>query len=334
MGRFFQPRLVNGPAGDPALFVDFRFGAGALLVDAGDLSALSPRELGRVGHLFVSHAHMDHFAGFDRLLRLRLHRAGRLRVVGPACMADRVGHRLASYDWNLLGAHSVDFAVEVLEFADGRLAAGALFAARDAFRRRDMDPPRLRPGTVMAGDQVTVEAAELDHGIPSLAFALRETVRVNVWRAGLDRLGLPVGAWLEDAKHAARRGLPDDTAIAAGGERTVPLGLLREHALRLAPGEGVGYVTDAACTQDNLARAADLVRGVDRLFVETPFLEEDADQAARRRHLTAACAGRLAAAAGVGRLIPFHFSPRYLGREAELAAEAEAALRAGTSGAA
>jgi ribonuclease Z len=308
-----QPRLINDPFSDPGLFVDFRFGRRAFLFDLGDLAPLAARELLRVTHGFVSHTHMDHFAGFDRLLRLCLQRSGPLYLTGPLGFADRVAAKLAAYNWNLLGGESADFAIVVDEF-DGRIRGRWQFAAREAFARRDAEVPALPPGLVLEEDELSVEAALLDHGIPCLGFALQERLRVNVWREGLDRLGLPVGPWLNEAKRAARRRDGDDTVIVVDATRSITLGELRRGALHVAAGQRVAYVVDTAAHADNIARATALARDADQLFIEAAFADEDAAIAAERRHLTAGAAGEIARRAGARQVTPLHFSPRYLDR--------------------
>jgi len=325
-----QPRLVNDPFSDPGLFVDFRFGRRALLFDLGDVSPLSARELLRVSHVFVSHAHMDHFAGFDRLLRHVLHREAPLHLTGPAGFADRVAAKLAAYTWNLLDEDSADFAIVVDEL-DQRLSGRWRFRARAAFRREEVAPPSRPAGVVLEEEEFSIEAAVLDHGTPCLAFALQERLRVNVRREGLERLGLPVGPWLNVAKRAARRGDDDDTLIAVDAARSLTLGELKRDALRVAPGQRLAYVVDAAAHAENIERAARLVRGADQLFIEAAFADEDAAMAAERRHLTAGAAGEIARRGGASRVVPFHFSPRYLDRPELIPQQVERAWR-GESG--
>jgi ribonuclease Z len=208
-----QPRLVNDPFSDPALFIDFRFGRRALLFDLGDVTPLSAREPMRVSHVFVSHTHMDHFAGFDRLLRLCLRRTAPLHLAGPPGFLDQVEHKLKAYNWNLLDAESLDFRLTVAEFDADRIGRVGEFRAREAFQRRELSSSALPPRTLLEEDEFRIESVVLDHGTPCLAFAFQETLRINVWKEGLDRLRLPVGPWLNEAKRAVRHGAPDDSAI-------------------------------------------------------------------------------------------------------------------------
>jgi ribonuclease Z len=84
------------------------------------------------------------------------------------------------------------------------------------------------------------------------------------------------------------------------------------------PGAALAIIGDA----EEVDSLIEPVRGADALVVEATFLGADAALARERGHLTAAEAGRLAAAAGVGALYLTHISGRY--DPAEIAAEAGA----------
>jgi ribonuclease Z len=321
-----QAGLVNEPFSDPGLLIDFRFGRRALLFDLGDLTPLSPRQLLRVSHAFVSHAHMDHFSGFDRLLRVCLNRTQPLSVTGPEGFADRVEHKLRAYTLNLLGEHSPDFVIHAAEFDGDGVSRACEFRARDAFKRREGEPLRLQPGTLLDEEAFRVTGTVLDHGTPCLAFAFEEKLRVNVWSEGLKQLKLPVGPWLKEAKQLVRRGAADDTEIIVSAERSIPLGMLKKTALRTGRGQKIAYVVDAAWHDRNVSRILALSHGADQLFIEAAFLDADAEIAAQRQHLTARRAGEIARLAGAKRLIPFHFSARYRDFEEKIRAEAEQAF--------
>jgi ribonuclease Z len=328
----FDARLVNGPFGDPALYVDLLHGGRAFLLDAGDLAALPPRKLLRVDDILVSHAHMDHWSGFDHYLRLTLGRGKRVRVFGPAGMIDRVGHKLAGYAWNLLQGYANELDFLVTEVGEEGPVAAAAFRLRTGFAREAAEPERPGGGAILEDGTLRVSAAVLDHGTPCLAFALEERAHVNVWSNRLEALGLGAGPWLRELKALALADAPAETPVAARwraadglvAERRFALGHLREELISVTPGRKLAYVTDVAWTRANVARVVGLARGAEVMFVEAAFLDRDRERARARRHLTALQAGTLARLAGAKRVVPFHFSPRHAGEEAALRAEVAA----------
>jgi len=324
--------LVNGSFGDPALLLDFRYAKRALLFDLGDLSALSPRKLLRISDVFVSHTHMDHFSGFDRLLRVCLGRHGGLRLYGPPGFLDRVEHKLAAYTWNLVERYPGDFTLLAHEVAPDWSLGVARFRAQARFVREALSGQRAADGVLIDEPGFRVRAAFLDHGIACLGFAFEEKAHVNVWKNRLAEFGLPVGPWLNDLKRAVAENLPGDTPIRAWWrdrdgthERYLALGDLSARALRTVPGQKLCYVTDVRYDAENEARIVRLAADADLLFIETAFHSSEADHAARKLHLTAEQAGRMARAARAKAAIPFHFSPRYFGRETALRGEFERA---------
>lgn len=316
-----RPRLLNGQTGDPALHVTLRWQGRSLLIDLGRIDRTPAAVLLRTEAVYVSHMHMDHFMGFDQLLRLFLARDTTLRLYGPVGLADCVAGKLAGYTWNLTDEYQ--FAIEVTEITADALLASR-FRARTRFVREEAAPPRPFHGVVFADPVVTVEAAPLDHKVTSMAYAVTERTHLNVRSDVLEAMGIRPGRWLNALKAAVRAGDDADTPIeVAAGDRR-PLGALREALLVETPGQKVAYVVDTLFSPANARAIVRLAAGATIFFCEAPFLEEDVDQATRRYHLTARQAGALARAAGVRRLEVFHFSPRYEGRYGEIAAEAHA----------
>ena len=319
----FHPGLVNGSTGDPVLFVDCLFEKRALLFDLGDIRALPPRKLLRIGHVFVSHAHMDHFIGFDWLLRILLGREKDLQLFGPPGFLAQVEHKLHGYTWNLVHNYPSDFTLRVTELDGNGAGLRASFRCHSEFRREDESS--LSCPELLREPAMQVRCALLDHGgIPCVAYALEEQAHVNIWKNRLQELGLPVGAWLRELKQAVLRNESDQWPIRVawreGGVEQGRLMKLAElkSALCIVPGQKIAYVTDVAWCEDNVKRITGLARGADLLFIEATFLERDAEHGRRKFHLTARQAGEIAREAGVGCVIPMHFSPRYQGPDLAL----------------
>lgn len=318
--------LPNGRTGDATLYLAAPPDPGAILFDCGDLSALPTRRLLRVETLLVSHTHMDHWADFDCLLRLLIGRPARLRLVGPAGFSGCVFHRLNAYVWNLADRIAHDLVFEVTEVTGGEAWPRTRFRLNGGFRPEPLPACPVAPdGMVLRHGALSVMAAVLDHGTPCLGFAVRQDRQLNIRPEAVAGRGLPAGPWLVGLKRAVAEGAGDDVPIRLPDGGTAPLGTLRG-LVAVVPGQRLAYLTDFADTPANRAVAIGLAQGADTLFVEAPFAAADAALAAERQHLTTTAAGAIARAAGVRRVEPFHFSPRYQGQAVRLLAEvAEAA---------
>ncbi|MCI4679365.1 ribonuclease Z [Rhodoblastus acidophilus] len=333
MPPHFDPTLVNDAFGDAGLYVDLVFQKRAILFDLGDRANVSARKLLRVSDIFVTHRHMDHFAGFDSLLRLLIGREKMLSIFGPPGMIDAIEHKLRAYTWNLVEGYDGNLVIRAVDVdADGRMSA-ALFAGRSRFARADRACAQYEDGLLLQEPDFQMRAATLDHGVPVLAFALEERMEINILRDRVERMGLAVGPWLRRFKEAILREAPDNDLIdvifqseTAGQVSKLPLGALRREIMKSGPGRKIAYVVDCAFTPENQEKIIDLARNADLFFIEATFLDADASVAAARRHLTARQAGWLARKSNAKRLVTLHYSPRYKGRGDLLADEAQHAF--------
>jgi len=333
MRSVFYPHLVGGPHGDPALYVRLAHRREALLFDCGFLGGLPPREMGKIRHLFISHTHVDHFIGFDRLVRFFLYTDHRLSVYGPTGIAAQVGSRLASYTWNLVDGYP--FEISVHEWSGERIDAWA-FRARNAFRPEELGSTACRTGRLLATPAYHVTATYLEHGsISSLAYCLEEVMHVAIHKDALDKHGYRPGPWLTSFKDQLRAGGAAAATVAvplaAGGAHELPIDKLAAAIAHTEPGMKVCYVTDVSPSTTNLETIVALARDAHLLAIEAPFAHIDLDRARKRNHLTAQLAGETARRAGADRCLFFHFSPRYQQSDIDLQAEAVKAFRGETS---
>ena len=328
MRTLFDPRPVNDAFGDPGLYVDFRDERRAVLFDLGDITVLPPRKLMRLSQVFVTHTHMDHFAGFDHLLRVVLGRKARVILFGGPGFIAQIEHKLAAYTWNVVHRYDVELVIDARELGTDGSGQRGCFSSLRRFAREGCGA--FEPcGDVLHEEPLfRVRGRFVDHDIPCLAYAIEEKAQVKVDKDRLLALGLGAGAWLRELKHAVLTGAPPETPIhmqwrdrLGAHDDTREVGELQQLILDIAPGRHIGYVTDLRYTDSNVDTLTQLLAGADLLYIESVFLDEDAEHAARKNHLTARQAGRIARHIGARAVVPFHFSPRYEGRDAELIAE-------------
>ncbi len=311
-----QPALINDPFGDPGLLVQFLLQKRVLLFDLGDLSAVSNATLLKVSHVFVSHTHIDHFIGFDRLLRTLFGREKTLTIFGPENIIQNVQGKLAGFTWNLVELYAESLTIEVVEVRQSGLRKGS-FRAIEKFQLCDERQEAFEEGgRIVDHPDFSVHAAILEHRVPCLGFALEEKPHANIDKDKLQSMQAEPGPWLNQLKQSILSGEPESTLIAVPfrkpeGARNIPQGQLKSDLVEVFPGQKIGYVVDTVFNERNRKKIVQLVESADIFFCESPFLADEEERGQTRYHLTSRQAGTLAREAGVKQLQVFHFSSRH-----------------------
>ncbi len=240
------------------------------LLDCGEGTQLQWRRaglrFGRLRSVHVTHLHGDHVNGLVGLLQT-LSLSGRqepLAVVGPP--------GLAAYLRAIRRTQRVGFAyrVEVTE-------AGA--------------------GTTWAGAGYTIECAELEHGVRTLGFRVREQDRPGRFDVQAARAaGLEPGPVYGRLQAGESVRAPDGTEVRPEQVLGPP-----------RPGRRLAYCVDTR----PCAAAVELARRADLFVCEATFAGELEAEARARGHCTARQAARMAHEAGARRLLLTHVSARY-----------------------
>jgi ribonuclease Z len=172
-----------------------------------------------------------------------------------------------------------------------RLRHAAVFGDTDVIVERPISGQDV---TIENGPPFRMSARRLSHRVEAYGYRIEEPDGFTMLPDRLTAYGVNgplVGA------------LQRDGQVTAPDGRTVAL----EECSVTRKGQKAAFIMDTRLC-DAIGPLAD---GVDLLVIESTFLDADARLAEEYGHLTAAQAGRIAAEAGVRRLVLTHFSERY-----------------------
>ena len=333
MKSVLNASLINDPFDDPGMIVDFLFQKRALLFDLGDISALSNAELLKVSHVFVSHTHIDHFIGFDRLLRAVFGREKTLTLFGPENFIKNVEGKLAGFTWNLVDRYEESLTIDVVEVKEEKLIKST-FRAIDKFKLADKKEVGFQDGVLLDDPSIVVRTAILEHRVPCLGFSLEEKLHVNINKDRLKTMQVVEGPWLNDLKQSVLADKPDELSFDVPFKRDGKYGIerfnlreLKEGLVDVSPGQKIGYIVDTVYNEPNKKRVIELIKSSDLFFCESPFLADEEARGQERCHLTSHQAGTLAREAGVKQLNVFHFSRKHMPHRERFYNEAEMAFK-------
>jgi ribonuclease Z len=324
--RYLEPTFFSGLIDDPCLVVRDRPIHQGIMIDCGAIHHLAKRELKPVRAIFVSHAHMDHFMGFDTFVR-QTHASPRtVELFGPPGFADRVAARLSGYDWNLAERYWCTFMVHEVH---AESLVSFRFSGPERFRRSHEGESPRQGAVIYRHNHLEVAAELLDHGIPVLAFRVREQKLFSIDGRKMSALGLVAGNWLRELKRRFFADWPET------GELQVLRGHgngVREEAVSDAAGlyreicgenfpASIGYLTDVGFSAENRAAVERFLAGVTLLVGECAFLREDLHKARSSHHLCTDDVNALLDVLRPSLFLPMHLSKTYLGRSRELYAE-------------
>ena len=227
------------------------------------LAKLSPLKLDTI---FITHLHGDHFLGLAGLVQTMSlqDRTKKLEVFCPRGESERVENYLR------IPHYTLTFEVEVHE---------------------------LKPGDELRREGYSILTSEVDHSVPSIAYALVEDERPGkFYPEKAIALGVKPGPDFSSLKKGESIKLRDGSVV----KPEQVMGPTR-------PGRKIVYAGDTRPCD----HVVELSRDADVLIHDCTLDDELADKAAESAHSTPSEAAEVAKRAKVKQLVLLHVSPRY-----------------------
>lgn len=306
-----QPRikhhLINEKYEDPGLYIEVPQTGDYILFDVGNIHRLDREIIKKITKVFVSHTHMDHFIGFDTLLRYKLGRPHTVEMFGIDPLASNVYSKLQGYTWNLVEFEpQLIFKVKQL---NGEIFETFEFDIKKKFAKDFVEEEKVKGDVIYENKLYRVRYAVLDHKIEVLGYSFEYKDRVLLKKEKVDTLplkGREIGLFKEFLENPDNK----DKTFKIGDRDYGYQELFEEYAY-VQKGIKISYITDVIYSPQNKNKIVNLVKDSDYLYCESVFTERDKDQAEKVYHLTTKQTAEIATLANVKNLVVFHFSRRY-----------------------
>lgn len=237
-----------------------------MLIDCGEgtqrqfrMLNLSPTKLTRI---FITHWHGDHILGLPGLFQtLALSNYQKtLKVYGPKDTKRYI---------QLIQELIIDFHI-------------------------NLEVHEIESGIIVDERDFKIEAANMQHGKPTLAYSLilKDKIRLN--KSKLKKLKLPNSPILKE--------LQKGKDITLNGKRIKAKDIIYKEK-----GKKITFILDTAINNNAISLAKDS----DILVAESSFSKKDADRAKEYKHLTASQAAQIAKKSKSKKLLLTHISQRY-----------------------
>ena len=299
--------LINEKYEDPGIVIEIESLGKYLLFDVGNINRLERDLLRKITHVFISHTHLDHFIGFDTLLRNKLGKPHTVEFFGISPLSQNLHCRLQGYTWNL-----VDFEPQLifrLKEVEGDIFKTYNFNIKKKFQRELVKVEKIDTDIIYEDKFFRVRFAVLDHKIKVLGYSFEYKPRLKLIPERLKEFNLEgkdigkLKEFLEDEKNI------NNNFVINGKSYTYSF--LKERVSYTIPGYKISYITDVIYSEKNKEKILKLIKNSDVLYCEAVFLDKDKEQAKKVCHLTSKQTGEIAKLGNVKKLIIFHISRRY-----------------------
>ncbi|MBD5200056.1 MAG: ribonuclease Z [Bacteroidales bacterium] len=177
------------------------------------------------------------------------------------------------------------------------------FLCRDRSYDLVFEPVDHNGGIVFENDSIIVEAFPLYHRVPTVGYIFREKPKSRHLKGDMIKFYNVPASLIPDLKDGKDIVLPDGRLVEARHVTTEP-----------SPALSYAYCSDTMFDK----RVANAIKGVDVVYHEATYLDNEAVKARERFHATASQAAEIAREAGAKMLILGHYSKMYFDEQGHL----------------